>query len=92
MLVVDDGLATGATMIAALRWARASGAARVVAVVPVAPTESLRSIGGEADDVVCLHPLEQFVAVGSHYASFRQVDDEAVLGLLAVNRRERQFS
>ena len=55
VLVVDDGLATGATMIAALRWARAAGAERVVAAVPVAPAASLGLISGEADEVVCPH-------------------------------------
>ena len=70
VLVVDDGLATGATMIAALRWARAAGAARVVAAVPVAPVRSLAVISREADEVVCPHGLERFWAVGDHYASF----------------------
>ena len=87
MLVVDDGLATGATMIAALRWARAAGAARVVAAVPVAPAESLELIRDEADEVICPYPLEQFFAVGAHYASFDQVDDEAVIRLIDENRR-----
>ena len=90
VLVVDDGLATGATMIAALRWARGSGAVRVVAAVPVAPSDSLGPIGREADEVVCLHPLEHFVAVGHHYAFFEQVDDDAVIRLLDENRRERE--
>jgi putative phosphoribosyl transferase len=89
VLVVDDGLATGATMIAALRWARAAAAARVVAAVPVAPAESLERIRREADRVLCLHPLEHFFAVGSNFASFQQVDDNAVIGLLDENRRER---
>jgi putative phosphoribosyl transferase len=85
-LVVDDGLATGATMIAALRWARAAGAARVVAAVPVAAAASLGLVEREADEVVCLHALAAFVAVGVWYASFRQVDDDAVLRLLDENR------
>jgi putative phosphoribosyl transferase len=91
VLVVDDGLATGATMIAALRWARAAGAGRVVAGVPVAPAESLRLIRHEADEVVCPHALERFLAVGSHFASFTQVDDEAVARLLDENRRARDL-
>jgi putative phosphoribosyl transferase len=90
VLVVDDGLATGATMIAALRWARAAAAARVVAAVPVAPAESLKLIRREADRVVCLHPLEHFFAVGSHFASFQQVDDEKVIRLLDENHREHE--
>ena len=85
-LVVDDGLATGATMIAALRWARAAGAARVVAAVPVAAAESLDLVRPEADEVVCLHALEPFFAVGVWYASFAQVDDGDVIRLIGENR------
>src|SRR3990170_4521584 len=88
VLVVDDGLATGATMIAALRWAGAAGAARVVAAVPVAAAESLPLIRAEADDVVCLHALEPFFAVGVWYESFTQVDDAEVVRLVGENRRE----
>jgi predicted phosphoribosyltransferase len=87
--VVDDGLATGATMIAALRWARATGATRVVAAVPVAAAESLALVMREADEVRCLYAPEHFFAVGAWYGSFDQVTDEAVVGLLAENRRER---
>ncbi len=90
VVVVDDGLATGGTMIAALRWARAAGAARVVAAVPVAASPSLELIRPEADAVVCPHALEHFFAVGIHYASFAQVDDEAVIRLLDQNRREQR--
>ena len=89
VVVVDDGLATGATMVAALRWARASGAARVVAAVPVGPAQSVALIGREADDVVCLHVPRFFFAVGAHYAVFGQVDDAVVVRLLDENRRER---
>jgi putative phosphoribosyl transferase len=88
-LVVDDGLATGATMIAALRWARASGAARVVAAVPVAAAESVALVRPEADELVCLHVLSEFLAVGVWYASFEQVADEDVVRLLEENRSRR---
>jgi putative phosphoribosyl transferase len=89
VLVVDDGLATGGTMIAALRWARAAGAARTVAAVPVAAEDSLELVRSEADEVVCLHPLGAFFAVGVWYRSFDQVDDAKVLRLLDENRRAR---
>jgi predicted phosphoribosyltransferase len=88
VLLVDDGLATGATMIAALRWARAAGAARVVAAVPVAAPASLASIPAEASEVVCLHAPRGFFAVGPWYRSFRQVDDDTVIRLIADNRAE----
>ena len=83
VLVVDDGLATGATMIAALRWARAAGAARVVAAVPVAPADSLARIAVEADEVVCPNVPETFLAVGFWYESFTAVGDDTVVRLIA---------
>lgn len=86
VLVVDDGLATGGTMIAALRWARAAGARRVVAALPVAAEESLGLVRAEADEVVCLYPLSAFLAVGVSYRSFDQVDDAEVVRLLDENR------
>jgi putative phosphoribosyl transferase len=85
-LVVDDGLATGGTMIAALRWAKAAGAARVVAAVPVAAENSLELVRAEADAVVCLYPLAVFLAVGAFYRSFQQVDDAEVVRLLGESR------
>jgi putative phosphoribosyl transferase len=87
VLLVDDGLATGATMIAAARWARSAGAARVVVAVPVAPVESLSRLRREADAVVCLYALERFLAVGLWYGSFEQLSDTDVTRLLAESRR-----
>jgi putative phosphoribosyl transferase len=86
-VVVDDGLATGGTMIAALRWARARGAVRVVAAVPVCAAESLPLVRPEADETVCPHVLSPLYAVGVWYASFAQVDDTRVVRLLDENRR-----
>lgn len=83
---VDDGLATGATMVAALRWARAAGAARVIAAVPVAAPVSLDLVRAEADEVVCLCAPAHFCAVGAWYGAFDPVDDEDVVHLLAENR------
>lgn len=82
-LLVDDGLATGATMIAAIRWARSRGAGRVVAAVPVAAIESLALVRDEADEAVCLYDLEEFLAVSVWYRAFDQVGDGEVLRLLA---------
>ena len=81
-LLVDDGLATGATMIAAVRWARSRGAARVVAAVPVGARQSIAVLRGEADAVVCPHELSDLVAVGLWYRSFGQVEDAEVRALL----------
>lgn len=87
-LLVDDGLATGATMIAAARWARGEGAARVVAAVPVAAAQTIEVVSHEVDEVVCPHPLERFYAVGVWYEIFEQVEDDEVIRLLEAARSE----
>jgi putative phosphoribosyl transferase len=86
-ILVDDGLATGATMIAAVRWARSLSAARVVAAVPVAALASVSLLEAEADAVVCPHELDPFGAVGLWYESFEQVEDEDVKRLFAASGR-----
>ena len=82
VLVVDDGLATGATMVAALRWAQGRGAIRMVAAAPVASTQGLALLRKEADRIVCPYEPVQFGAVGTWYDDFGQVDDEEVMRLL----------
>jgi predicted phosphoribosyltransferase len=82
-VVVDDGIATGATARAALRTLRDRGAARVVLAVPVAAPEALRSLASEADDIVCIEAPDRFMAVGAHYRSFPQVADTEVVRLLS---------
>ena len=86
-LLVDDGLATGATMVAACRFARSRGARQVVVAVPVGAAQSVQALRLEADEVVCPHPLEDFIAVGIWYRSFEQVDDEDVLRVLEEAKR-----
>ena len=81
-VVVDDGVATGGTATAAVRWARAQGAARVILAVPVAPAEALANLAKEADEVVCLATPEPFYAVGQWYASFPQIPDQEVVRML----------
>lgn len=81
-VLVDDGLATGATMVAAVRWARRSGACRVVVAVPVGAPDTVARIEDEADDVVCLEAPQGFGAVGLWYQSFLPVGDERVQELL----------
>jgi predicted phosphoribosyltransferase len=88
-LLVDDGLATGATMIAAVRWARARAAERVVAAAPVAARESCTLLAAEADAVVCPYRLAPFRAVGAWYGSFGEVRDAEVVRLLAAARPRR---
>jgi len=82
-IVVDDGLATGASMIAALHAVRAKHPARLVCAVPVAPPETLERIRPYADEVVCLEAPEDFMAVSQFYRDFQQVEDEEVVALLA---------
>jgi putative phosphoribosyl transferase len=82
VIVVDDGLATGATMRAALHALRASHPARLVCAVPVAPSDTLKKIRPLADEVVCLEEAEYFQAVGQFYRHFPQVEDAQVLALL----------
>lgn len=81
-VLVDDGLATGSTMVAAVRWARAEGAARVVVAVPVAAAESVQALRKEADEVVCPYPQRRFGAVGFWYDVFTQVETDEVTALL----------
>ncbi|HYD72012.1 MAG TPA: phosphoribosyltransferase family protein [Candidatus Binatia bacterium] len=81
-IVVDDGIATGATFRAALEAMKQMDAANVVAAIPVAPAESLPAVDELADEVVCLATPEPFYAVGLHYGDFSQTTDEEVLDLL----------
>lgn len=83
-VVVDDGLATGATARAALRAARAAGPARLTLAVPVAAAEGLRAVWSEADDVTCLYAPGDFGAVGLWYDDFEQLTDADVLELLGT--------
>ncbi len=82
-LIVDDGIATGTTVRAALRAVRRAKPKRIVLAVPVAPVETLEQLRHEADEVVCLEAYEQFGAIGLYYADFRQVEDEEVRAFLA---------
>lgn len=82
VILVDDGLATGATMIAALRTVRAAQPARLVVALPVAAPERLAAVEAACDRLVCLARPAEFVAVGQFYRSFEQVSDERVVELL----------
>ena len=81
-IVIDDGLATGSTMRAALRGIRRARPARLVLAVPVAPPDTLAALASEVDDVVCISTPEDFGAVGRFYRNFDQTTDEEVVGLL----------
>jgi putative phosphoribosyl transferase len=89
VVLVDDGLATGATMIAALRWARAAKAAKVVVAVPVGAPDTVSRLEQEVDAVVCLEQPVPLVAVGIWYEEFGQVSDQRVRSLLRNSTRPR---
>jgi len=82
-IVIDDGIATGATMRAALQAVRPRGPKRLVLAVPVAPTDTLFELRDEADEIVCLEDYESFGAIGFYYRDFRQVEDREVTDILA---------
>lgn len=81
-IVVDDGIATGATIQAAIKWLRQQKVAKIVIAVPVAALESLDTIKPQVDEVVCLHHPYDFGAVGYFYEHFNQTEDEEVQHLL----------
>lgn len=82
VIVVDDGIATGASMIAALRAVRAKQPAKLIAAVAVAPLETAARIREEADEVVCLDTPYDFMAVGQYFEDFSQVSDEQAIAIL----------
>lgn len=82
VILVDDGLATGASMRAAVEAARLHGPARIVVAVPVAPTQAVRDLAVVADEVVCPATPPDFTAVGNHYRDFTATTDEEVRALL----------
>lgn len=82
VIVVDDGLATGATMRAAIAALREYSPAKIIVAVPVAPFEALVQLRGEADEVVCLETPEPFHAISAWYASFPQLSDDEVRRIL----------
>jgi predicted phosphoribosyltransferase len=81
-IVVDDGIATGATTRAALRATRVRNPEKLVLAVPVAPTDTVAELRSEADEVICLEDHEFFGAIGTYYADFSQVSDETVVEVL----------
>ena len=89
VILVDDGLATGATMRAAVKALRQCGAARIVVAVPVGPPDTCREIEEEADETVCATTPQFFQAVGQYYEDFSQTSDEEVRELLARAASDR---
>jgi putative phosphoribosyl transferase len=85
VIVIDDGLATGSTMISALHGLRNKKPAKLICAVPVSPPDTLKKIAELADEVVCLETPSDFHAVGQFYMHFPQVEDEEVIEALQSN-------
>ena len=83
VIVVDDGIATGASVRVALKALRRKKPKALILAVPVAPAETIEDLEGEVDEIVCLRTPEPFRAIGVHYADFHQMSDEEVIRLLA---------
>jgi putative phosphoribosyl transferase len=89
VILVDDGIATGATLMAAIKMCRNQKAAKIVVAAPVSGMQMFQELQQEVDDVVVLNPSEAFYAVSHAYFSFPQVSDEEVLALLEKWKEER---
>ena len=89
VILVDDGLATGATMRAAVKALRQRGVAKIVVAVPVGPPDTCREFEDEADETICASTPEFFQAVGQYYEDFSQTSDEEVRELLARAAQDR---
>ena len=88
VVVIDDGIATGYTLRAAIKWLRARKAGFIVVAVPVGPPDTVEELARETDQVICLSQPEPFYAVGQFYQEFGQVEDsEAIEILKRVNER-----
>lgn len=86
-IIVDDGIATGATIKAALQATRRHGPALLILAVPVAPSDTLAELESDVDEIICLETPEFFHAIGVHYADFSQVSDEEVIRLMQDTRK-----
>jgi len=89
VILVDDGLATGATMRAAVKALRQRGATKIVVAVPVGPPDTCREFEDEADETICATVPEFFQAVGQYYEDFSQTSDDEVRELLARATQDR---
>lgn len=88
LILVDDGIATGASIRAAVRGLRKKQPKMLILAVPVAPADTVQELRKEVDEVVCLTMPEPFFAIGTHYIDFHQMSDEEVVELLAQQERE----
>jgi putative phosphoribosyl transferase len=90
-IIIDDGIATGATTLAAITAVRMRKPKELVLAVPVAPRDTIKKLHAEADAIVCLHTPREFGAIGYFYRDFRQVGDDEVIALLKGFRAHRSI-
>jgi len=88
LIVVDDGIATGASIRAALKALRRRDPKALILAVPVAPAETVEALRAEVDELICLATPEPFLAIGIHYLDFRQLSDEEVVSILESKAAE----
>lgn len=87
VILIDDGIATGSTMLAAIKSVKNQEAKKIVLAVPVAPPETIEKMKKEVDEIICLYTPEFFNAVGSFYQHFEQTTDEEVMGIIGEGGR-----
>lgn len=86
VVIVDDGIATGATMMVAIRWIKKQKPKMIILAIPVAPNEIIRQLSANVDKTIALHTPAQFGAVGEFYEDFSQLSDEEVLNIIGKYR------
>ncbi len=92
IIIVDDGIATGSTMQAAIAATRKKGAKTVIVATPVAPPSTVTELKKQADQVICLYSTEDFFAIGQFYEDFTQTSDDEVIQLLKQSRKPGETS
>ncbi len=90
VIITDDGVATGATTLTAIRSARFDNPAKLILALPVGPEDSVRELADEADETICLRVPPDFIAVGQFYLNFGQVSDQEMLDILKEARRGKE--
>ena len=90
VIITDDGVATGATTLTAIRSTRFENPARLILALPVGPEDSIRELADEADETICLRVPPDFIAVGQFYRNFGQVSDQEMLDILKEARRGKE--
>lgn len=82
LIIIDDGMATGNTILSSIKMLRRKNPKRIVVAVPVVSQQAVEKIGAEVDDIICLYTPEPFISVGLHYLDFSEVNDREVIRLL----------